>query len=783
MAEAIEILVALKTNEAIASFNGMMAKFSGQNFTAIGSAMTAGLTVPIVAGLGVATSEAVKFNSAMQSSARTLNLSKTETAALSKEILTMAPSLGLLPAEFANVAAEAGKLGVAKEEVAAFGKVLSNLSTITDVPIGEFTKKAGAIKMIFQQNTIEFEKFGAAVNALDDQIGGTTPNILEFTSRVGAIGKTIGLTAGEVAAFGAVFETVGIAPERAGTAFQNFANQLFTINAASPSARAAFESMGYSAATFGQTMKANPTAALTEFLGRLNSIPDPVQRSELLIKIFGKSSSAEIAALASQSGKLSEAFKMAGNETANLAKMQSEVANKMNDPAVQAKVLQAQFNALGIQIGSVLVPLLSQLIQVITPVAQKMSAFLANNPEWAKFFVIAAGGVAVLGPLVVAIGSVVTAVTTISTAVAGASAAFAGFGAAAGGLGTVMGGAGAAITGFGAAIFSVPTLIAAVVAAIAALTFNVGGCRDILTSFAAFLCSQFVAAFDIAKNAVMNFAQPIVTLFQNVTTSVKSALDVTVSSVMALAQPVVAQFQYIGSVIQSTFLGSLNYITQTINSIKSAAMGIAAPIQQGVQSGMATVQSLASNMVNQVRKAVNQAVQVVQSAIPVFLNAGSSLMQSFAQGVANSANAAYNSVSNSVKSVRNLLPSSPAKEGPLSDLDKAGQALLGTFAANVNGDALIARLTGILNNLPLAPQQPAYATVGPAIQTPAPSGSVPTGKVTATNQGSVVINYTQNVDISSNMTGSEIVVALKSAQGQFLDFLSRSEFFKNRKQS
>jgi hypothetical protein len=212
-------------------------------------------------------------------------------------------------------------------------------------------------------------------------------------------------------------------------------------------------------------------------------------------------------------------------------------------------------------------------------------------------------------------------------------------------------------------------------------------------------------------------------------------------------------------------------------------MGIATPIQQGVQSGMATVQSLASNMVNQVRNAINQAVQVVQSAIPVFLNAGSSLMQSFAQGVANSANAAYNSVSNSVKSVRNLLPSSPAKEGPLSDLDKAGQALLGTFAANVNGDALIARLTGILNNLPLAPQQPAYATVGPAIQTPAPGGSVPTGKVAATNQGSVVINYTQNVDISSNMTGSEIVVALKSAQGQFLDFLSRSEFFKNRKQS
>jgi TP901 family phage tail tape measure protein len=783
VAEAIEILVALKTNEAIASFNGMMAKFSGQNFTAIGNAMTAGLTVPIVAGLGVATSEAVKFNSAMQSSARTLSLSKTETAALSKEILTMAPSLGLLPTEFANVAAEAGKLGVAKNEVAAFGKVLASLSTITDVPIGEFTKKAGAIKTIFQQNTAEFEKFGAAVNTLDDNIGGTTPNILEFTARVGAIGKSVGLTAGEVAAFGAVFETVGIAPERASTAFQNFANQLFTINAASPNARAAFESMGYSAATFGQTMRANPTAALSEFLGRLNAIPDPVQRSELLIKIFGKSSSAEIAALATQSGKLSEAFKMAGNDTANLAKMQSEVANKMNDPAVQAKVLQAQFNALGIQIGSVLVPLLSQLLQVITPVAQKMSAFLANNPEWAKFFVVAAGGAAVLGPLVIAIGSVVTAVSTIGTAVAGASAAFAGLGAATTGLGAVMGGVGAAVTGFGAALFSVPALITAVVAAIAALTFNVGGCRDVLMNFAAYLGGQLVAALNTARNAVASFAQPIMALFQNVVASVKSALDTTISSVTSLAQPVVAQFQYIGFSIQSTFLGGLNSITQAINNIKSAAAGIATPIQQGIQSGMSTIQSLASNMVSQVRSAVSQAAAAVKEAVPTFLNAGSSLMQSFAQGVANSAGAAYKSVSDSVKSVRNLLPSSPAKEGPLSDLDKAGQALLGTFAANVNGDALISRLSGILSNLPLAPQQqqPQFATVGPSlVQTKAPSMAT-TGQ--PPNQGSVVINYTQNVDISSNMTGSEIVVALKSAQGQFLDYLSRSEFFKNRKQS
>lgn len=723
MADTLEILVALQTSRAVDSFNGMVSHFSGKNFAAVGGAMTAGLTVPIIAGLGVATSEAIKFNSAVQSSARTLDLTKAETAALSKEVLALAPTLGLLPTEFAQVAAEAGKLGVAKTEVAQFGRVLANLSTITDVPIEEFTKKAGAIKTIFRLNTQEFETFGAAVNALDDKVGGTTPNILEFASRVGAVGKTIGLTAGQVAAFGSVFETVGIAPERAGTAFQNFANQLFTIGAATPKARQAFESMGYSAATFGQTMRENPTKALLDFLTRLNSIDDPVRRSNLLITIFGKSSSAEIAALATQADKLSGAFDIAGQSTANMAKMQSEVASKMNDPAIQAKVLQAQFTSLSIQIGTVLVPLMSQLLQYVTPLAQKFSAFLTQNPEWAKFFVIAAGGVAVLGPLITAVGAIVSAVGAISGAVGGAVTAMAGMTGIAGTLGAVLGGVGAAIAAVGSALVSVPVLITAAIAAIVALVLNLGGCRDILLGIGGYLAGHLVTALNVAKNAFLGLA------------------------------------------------------SSAISSFKSLAVAIGPAIQAGISTGLNNVQSLASNLVAQVKNAVAQAIDAVKSAIPQFLNAGSGLMQAFAQGVANSAAAAYNAVANSVKSVRNLLPSSPAKEGPLSDLDKSGAALLGTLAANVNGADLVAKLTSVLASIPLT------IPIGSGLTAPAPALATASVGMAPSGAQPVTVNYTQNVSVQSSLTGTEIINALKGAQGQFLDYLARSEFFKNRKQS
>lgn len=779
MADTLEILVALQTNQAITAFNSMMGQFSGKNFAAIGGAMTAGITLPIVAGMGAATAKAVEFNSAMSNSARTLDLTKKETAALSKEILTMAPALGLMPTEFANVAAEAGKLGVAKDEVAAFGQVLAKLSGITDVPIGEFTKKAGAIKTIFQQNTAEFEKFGAAINALDDKIGGTTPNILEFTSRVGAVGKTMGLTANQVAAFGSVFESVGIAPERAGTAFQNFAEKLFTIGSATPQAKAAFESMGFSAATFGQSMSQDATGSLLTFLNRLNSISDPVQKSSLLIQIFGKTSSSEIATLATQTTKLSSAFKVAGDDTANLAKMQSEFGIKMQDPAMQSKVLQAQLAALGVQLGSVLVPLLSQALAVLTPLAQRLSAFLNNNPEWAKFFVIAAGGVAVIGPLVMAVGGMITAFTAIGGAVSGASAALAGLGGVTGALSVGFGGLGAAIAAVGGALISVPGLIAAAVAAVVALTFNIGGCRDALGSLASYLIGNIGSALNTTKNAFISLGNSVIASLAPIAAGAKANLE-----------PVIAYISNVASQSKAALSMVISGVSQAVSGVGQAFNGVAQTVSGVVSTLTSTLNGMVNaaansfqgviGVVNNVKSAVSQAVSAVQNAVPQFFNSGASLMQSFAQGVASSAANAYNAVSDSVKKVRNLLPSSPAKEGPLKDLDKSGQALLGTFAANINGSELLGRLNSILSSLPM-PNLQGNVSPSPVLVGGSPSLPVP---VSNRNESqSVVINYSQTVNVSSQMSGTEIINSLKSAQGQFLDYLSRSEFFKNRKQS
>jgi hypothetical protein len=62
-----------------------------------------------------------------------------------------------------------------------------------------------------------------------------------------------------------------------------------------------------------------------------------------------------------------------------------------------------------------------------------------------------------------------------------------------------------------------------------------------------------------------------------------------------------------------------------------------------------------------------------------FLSSGKGLMSSFVDGIKSGISKAVNAVSEGMSKVRSYLPFSPAKKGPLSDLDKSGQAFFPTW--------------------------------------------------------------------------------------------------------
>lgn len=62
-----------------------------------------------------------------------------------------------------------------------------------------------------------------------------------------------------------------------------------------------------------------------------------------------------------------------------------------------------------------------------------------------------------------------------------------------------------------------------------------------------------------------------------------------------------------------------------------------------------------------------------------FYNSGKHLLSNFADGIWTGVQMAYNNLWEGMKYIRRLLPFSPAKDGPLSDLDKSGEAFFPTW--------------------------------------------------------------------------------------------------------
>lgn len=825
MSDVLNILVALQADKAIAGFDNLISKFTNDSKIAnIGKSFTAGVTVPIIGALSYATSEAVKFNSAINSTVRTLDLTKDEAAALSKEVLTLAPSLGLLPEEFAAVAAEAGKMGVAKEDVANFGKTLAELATIADTPIDQFVKLGGSIKTVFDLSTEQFDKFGAAVNSLDDKIGGTTPNILDFTSRVGAIGKTIGFTSEQIATFGSVYQKLGFESSAAETGFKNLLQGLFTIQTASPKAKGALESLGFSAEEFGRQMAADPIGMTLKFLDALNAVEDAADRQSKLVLIAGNNGISANSALAGSTDLLREALAVAADESENMNKKMREFAGKMKDPAIQGKVLAAQMNALSIQFGMVLIPVLSQVLETITPVIAKFGEFLTVNPGFAKFFVIAATGVAIIPPLMIAIGGVVTAITTIGGIITPVIAALGSAWAVVSSLGGVFSTLGIILTSGGAAavipaILSLGGLLIPLVgvlgivgAAIGGLIFNTEdlgqatlGMRDKFFSIVkdfpktwgevpGYFKRIFEVIIESAQSFILDFFVSWYWGENQLINAIGGFLD---KLPEILAQGLVFAVKVVGQILwhlPGVVLKILDYVIMGTNDFLNElarqcewgfleAITIAVRILWDLPGKMVEAftgalvavynfgSSLAAGLYNAIVGAFQSIPDLLSQFGSMFYNAGLGLINSFTSGIVNSAQSLYSSVAGVMDNVRAYLPFSPAKVGALSDLDTSGEAFFRTFADNFDVGYMLSKVDQGLNAI-----TPQFSASSPTEGlTPVAAGGGATG--------SVIINFEQVVNIDAKVNSADVINAIKSSQREFLKILDQAQTYINRRQS
>ena len=233
------------------------------------------------------------------------------------------------------------------------------------------------------------------------------------------------------------------------------------------------------------------------------------------------------------------------------------------------------------------------------------------------------------------------------------------------------------------------------------------------------------AVWNAIKSAIQTAWSNIKSNVQSAVTSVANTVKSTFNNIKSTA---VSIWNAITNAIKTAWNNIKNAVTTAINNIKSS-------IQSGFNAAKSAVTTAMSSILSAIKSAWNNAVNAVKSALSnmkstvvnmmngilsfikglgsSFLSAGKGLIDMMARGITAGIGKVTGAVKNVAAKVRNFLPFSPAKVGPLSDLDKLdfGGPITDSI---VKASSLVKRQMGNMLTLPPMPKLNSLEVATPA---------------------------------------------------------------------
>lgn len=406
---------ARRTTEALRR-QGETLQAVGQGLSTIGRGLTVGVTVPIVGVMAGATKAAIDFETAFAGVRKTVGGSKAELDKISLSFRELSKTVPLSAAELSRIGEMAGQLGVQRGAIVTFTKTIADIATATNLTADEAGAAFARLANIMKLPQEQFDRLGSAVVALGNYGASTEQEMLDMGLRLAGAGATIGLTVPQVLGLANALSSVGLEAEAGGTAMSRVMVQMAAaVTKGTEQLRLFAAIAGVSVAEFQRLFREDAGAAIVAFIEGLGKI-----------KASGGNLLGTIEALGMTEVRLRDALLRSAN-AADLVRTSVDLGNRSfrenteltraageryGTAGNQLKLLRNQLEDVGIQLGTVLVPMLIDLVKAARPVLDALAGLVARfsqMPRPVQTAVVAIAGIAAaLGPIVLVVGQAVS---------------------------------------------------------------------------------------------------------------------------------------------------------------------------------------------------------------------------------------------------------------------------------------------------------------------------------------------------------------------------------------
>ena len=361
----------------------------------------------------------------------------------------------------------------------------------------------------------------------------------------------------------------------------------------------------------------------------------------------------------------------------------TEMANAINETEPERfERLTQRIQNVKESIGNSLLPTVNDLMSAGETVLTKVGSWIEENQELVRVIMLV---VLAIGGFLTIAGTVAAVVGGVGLVITKAVSAFkilkAGFGIARAALSPLIG----SVWSFTAALLANPVtwVVIGIVALIAAIVLLYNKCewfRNLVNNIFNFFREKLGAAFETAKAIFSGIGNVIGSVMGAARDTVAEKLDNMRSAYEShgggIRGAAAAAIEGVKGIYTAGFSFLDNLTGGRLTAIKDKFVSGVTNMASGVRERFETVKTAFSNGITAVKNTVT-------GAVSWFFESGKKVISTFANGIKSAFTGAVDAVKGGLQRIRNMLPFSDAKEGPLSTLTLSGQRTMTTYAGGL----------------------------------------------------------------------------------------------------
>lgn len=386
-----------------------------------------------VATVAVASAKkAIEFESTMADVAKVVDGLRDQNGAFTKSyyemsdaLLNMSKSIPMTADALGQIMASAGQAGIASEDLAKFTETAAKMGVAFNTTAEQAGEWMATWRTALNLSQTQVTALGDQLNYLGNTTSENALKLSEVVTRVGALGQTAGLSAGEVAALAASMP--GVTAEISATGIKSMMIAMTAGASATSKQAAVLQQLGFTVSDMANRMQTDAKGAIIDLLGAIKQLP-AAEQTAALSQYFGKESVSSIAPLLKNLGYLQQQFAKVGDASAYSGSMEAEYAVRADTTANKLQLMQNKLAVLQLKIGNKILPYVNDALDelsanVLPEVGSELDVIVPNIINATKWLwdhrsAVIAVGIAIGGTVAISKG-----ISTVTTIYKGATAA------------------------------------------------------------------------------------------------------------------------------------------------------------------------------------------------------------------------------------------------------------------------------------------------------------------------------------------------------------------------